>query len=202
MAGNREFNHRRLHSFFGVFPIGLFLVMHLTINYQATKGEEAYNQAAGLMENIPFLLAVETLFIYIPILFHAIYGVYIAFTAKSNLGRFSLFRNWMFVLQRITGIFLLIFIAWHVWETRIAKAFGAEVNFDMMANIVDNPGMLIFYIVGIVSATFHLCNGLWSFSVSWGLTISPRSQRIVTYVTILLFIAISYVGVRAILAFA
>lgn len=176
--------------------------MHLTINYQATKGEEAYNQAAGLMENIPFLLAVETLFIYIPILFHAIYGVYIAFTAKSNLGRFSLFRNWMFVLQRITGIFLLIFIAWHVWETRIAKAFGAEVNFDMMANIVDNPGMLIFYIVGIVSATFHLCNGLWSFSVSWGLTISPRSQRIVTYVTILLFIAISYVGVRAILAFA
>ena len=107
----------------------------------------------------------------------------------------------MFVLQRITGIILIIFIAWHVWETRIAKALGAEVNFDMMANIVDNPAMLVFYIVGIVCATFHLSNGLWSFFVSWGITVSPRSQRILTYVTMLVFVAVTFIGVRAILAF-
>jgi succinate dehydrogenase / fumarate reductase, cytochrome b subunit len=202
MAKNREFNNRRLHSLLGVLPIGIFLIVHLLINYQATKGAEAYNQAAGLMENIPFLLAVEFIVIYIPILFHAIYGVYIAFTAKSNTNRFGTFRNWMFLLQRVTGILLIIFIAWHVWETRIAKALGAEVNFDMMANIVDNPWMLAFYIVGIVAATFHLSNGLWSFCVSWGLTVSPRSQQIITYVTIAIFIVVSYVGVSAILAFA
>ncbi|MCU9594661.1 succinate dehydrogenase cytochrome b558 subunit [Caldibacillus thermolactis] len=201
MAGNREFNNRRLHSLLGVLPIGIFLIVHLTINYQATKGAEAYNAAAGLMENIPFLLFVETVVIYIPILFHAIYGVYIAFTAKPNNVRFSTFRNWMFVLQRITGVILIIFIAWHVWETRIAKALGAEVNFDMMANIVDNPAMLVFYIVGIVCATFHLSNGLWSFFVSWGITVSPRSQRILTYVTMLVFVAVTFIGVRAILAF-
>jgi succinate dehydrogenase / fumarate reductase cytochrome b subunit len=154
------------------------------------------------MENLPFLLFLEFAFIYIPIVFHAIYGVYIAFTAKPNVGRFGKFRNWMFVLQRFTGIFLIIFIAWHVWETRLAKAFfGTEVNFDMMANIVDNPLMLIFYIIGIVSATFHLANGLWSFCVSWGITVSPRSQQINTYVTMAIFLALSYVGIRAILAF-
>lgn len=79
--------------------------------------------------------------------------------------------------------------------------FGTEVNFDMMANIVDNPLMLIFYIIGIVSATFHLANGLWSFCVSWGITVSPRSQQINTYVTMAIFLALSYVGIRAILAF-
>ena len=202
MAGNREFFHRRLHSLLGVIPVGLFLIMHLVLNYNATKGPEAFNKAAGFMENLPFLLFLEFAFIYIPIVFHAIYGVYIAFTAKPNVGRFGKFRNWMFVLQRFTGIFLIIFIAWHVWETRLAKAFfGTEVNFDMMANIVDNPLMLIFYIIGIVSATFHLANGLWSFCVSWGITVSPRSQQINTYVTMAIFLALSYVGIRAILAF-
>jgi len=202
MAGNREFFHRRLHSLLGVIPVGLFLIMHLVVNYNATKGPEAFNKAAGFMENLPFLLFLEFAFIYIPIVFHAIYGVYIAFTAKPNVGRFGKFRNWMFVLQRFTGIYLIIFIAWHVWETRLAKAFyGTEINFDMMANIVNNPLMLIFYILGIVSATFHLSNGLWSFCVSWGITVSPRSQQINTYVTMVIFLALSYVGIRAILAF-
>jgi len=202
MAKNREFFNRRLHSLLGVIPVGLFLTMHLLINYQATKGAEAYNTAAGLMEKIPFLLLVEFVVIYIPIVFHAIYGVYIAFTAKNNLKRFSTFRNWMFYFQRVTGIILIIFISWHVWETRIQKALGAEVNFEMMENIVDNPFMLAFYIIGILSATFHLSNGLWSFFVSWGITISQKSQKVMTYITVALFLALSYVGVHAILAFA
>ena len=42
--------------------------------------------------------------------------------------RFSTFRNWMFVLQRFTGVFLVIFIAWHIFQTRIQKALGAEVE--------------------------------------------------------------------------
>ena len=36
-------------------------------------------------------------------------------------------------LQRVSGVITLIFITWHVWETRIAAAFGHEVNFQMMA---------------------------------------------------------------------
>jgi succinate dehydrogenase / fumarate reductase cytochrome b subunit len=134
-------------------------------------------------------------------LFHAIYGIYIAFTAKNNASRYNFFRNWMFVLQRFTGIVTLIFVVWHVWETRMAAAFGAEVNFNMMENILSNPFMLWFYIIGVVSTTFHFANGLWSFAVSWGITVTPRSQLISTYVTIGIFIALSIVGIRAIFAF-
>jgi succinate dehydrogenase / fumarate reductase cytochrome b subunit len=88
-----------------------------------------------------------------------------------------------------------------VWETRIAAAFGAEVNFDMMASIFSNPFMIVFYVVGVVSTIFHFANGLWSFAVSWGITVTPRSQLISTYVTIALFLALSYVGVSTIFAF-
>ncbi|BBP91371.1 hypothetical protein BsIDN1_49890 [Bacillus safensis] len=71
----------------------------------------------------------------------------------------------------------------------------------MMANILSSPFMLGFYIVGVLSTIFHFANGLWSFAVSWGITVSPRSQRISTYVTLGIFIALSYVGLRAIFAF-
>ena len=107
---------------------------------------------------------------------------------------YGTFRNWMFALQRFTGVFLLIFITWHVYETRFQAALGnAEVNYNMMADILSSPFMLVFYIVGVISATFHLANGLWSFLVSWGITVTPRSQRIATYATIALFLALTYV---------
>ncbi|MEH7384775.1 succinate dehydrogenase cytochrome b558 subunit [Bacillus sp. JJ1521] len=201
MAGNREFFNRRLHSLLGVIPVGVFLIVHLVANNFATRGEEAFNNAAGFMGNLPFRILLEVVVIYLPILFHAIYGLYIAFTAKNNVSRYSFFRNWMFFLQRISGVITLIFIAWHVWETRIAAAFGAEVNFQMMEEILSSPAMLVFYLVGVISTIFHFSNGLWSFAVSWGLTITPRSQQIATYVTIIIFIALSYVGISTILAF-
>ena len=146
-------------------------------------------------------IVLETFIIFLPLLFHAIYGLYIAFTAKNNVSKYGYFRNWMFMLQRISGVITLIFITWHVWETRVAAAFGAEVNFQMMENILSNPFMMGFYIIGVISTIFHFANGLWSFLVSWGITVSPRSQVIATYVTIGIFVALSIVGVRALYAF-
>ncbi|KKB72445.1 MULTISPECIES: succinate dehydrogenase cytochrome b558 subunit [Bacillus] len=201
MAGNREFVYRRLHSLLGVIPVGIFLIQHLVVNHFAARGEEAFNNAAGFMENLPFRYALEIFVIFLPLIYHAVYGVYIAFTAKNNASQFGYFRNWMFVLQRITGIITLIFVSWHVWETRIAAQMGAEVNFDMMADILSSPIMLGFYIVGVLSTIFHFSNGLWSFAVTWGITVSPRSQRISTFVTMGVFVVLSYVGLRAILAF-
>ncbi|MFK2824561.1 succinate dehydrogenase cytochrome b558 subunit [Bacillus sp. B190/17] len=201
MADNREFFYRRLHSLLGVIPVGLFLTQHLVVNHFATKGEEAFNKAAGVMEGLPFRYVLEALIIFLPLLFHAIYGLYVAFTARNNPGRYGFFRNWMFFLQRVTGVITLIFIAWHVWETRIQAALGAEVNYQMMADVFSNPFMIAFYIVGVISTVFHFSNGLWGFFVSWGIAVSPRSQQIMTYVTMIVFVALSVIGLRAIFAF-
>lgn len=203
MSKDREFYWRRLHSLLGLIPVGLFVTVHLFINYSATNGEAAFNKASATMESLPFLPIVEWVVIYIPLMFHAFYGVYIAFTAKPNLNRFGTTRNWFFMLQRVTGIFLVIFIAWHIFQTRLQKTInGAEIDYNLMADVVSNPGMLIFYIVGIIAATFHLSNGIWSFLVSWGLIQSPKSQKVTTYITMIFFVLLSVVGVMAILAFA
>jgi succinate dehydrogenase / fumarate reductase cytochrome b subunit len=171
------------------------------VNHFATAGAEAFNRAAGFMEQLPFRIFLETFVIFLPLLYHAVYGIYIAFTAKHNVNAYGYFRNWMFSIQRFTGVFLVVFIAWHVWQTRIAAALGQEVDYEMMENILSNPGMFIFYTIGVLSAVFHLANGLWSFFISWGITVSPRSQRISTYVTLAIFFALSIVGIRALFAF-
>ncbi|MGM8366353.1 succinate dehydrogenase cytochrome b558 subunit [Virgibacillus sp. W0181] len=199
---HREYFYRRLHSLLGVIPIGIFVVQHLVVNHFAVYGEESFNKAANFMANLPFVLALETFVIYLPILFHAILGVYIVFVTRNNPKSYGYFRNWMFLLQRVTGIITLIFIAWHVWETRIQIGLGnEELNYSLMENILTNPVMFWFYIVGIISTVFHLANGLWSFAVTWGIAQSPRSQQIVTYLTVLVFLVVSYIGVRTIIQF-
>jgi succinate dehydrogenase / fumarate reductase, cytochrome b subunit len=201
LSRESDFYLRRLHSLLGIIPVGLFVVQHLVINHFATRGPEAFNAASNFMGNLPFVLFLEWFVIYIPLMFHGFYGVYIAFTAKNNVQRYGTFRNWMFMLQRITGVFLVVFIAWHIYQTRFQKALGAEVNYDMMADVLSNPFMLAFYIAGVIAATFHLSNGIWSFLVSWGITQSPRSQTIVTYISIGVFLVLSVIGVQALFAF-
>lgn len=201
MAASRDFVSRRLHSLLGVVPIGIFLTQHLIVNHFATEGPAAFNRAAHFMENLPFRIWLEIFIIYLPLLFHGIYGLYIAFQAKNNLRTQSYFRNWMFFLQRVTGILLVVFISWHVWQTRVQVALGAELNYQMMAEVLDHPLMVAWYIIGVLSAVFHFSNGLWSFLVTWGITVTPRSQRILTYVTLGVFIVLSIIGIRAVLAF-
>ncbi|WP_042146226.1 succinate dehydrogenase cytochrome b558 subunit [Paucisalibacillus sp. EB02] len=202
MAEHREYFYRRLHSLLGVVPIGLFMVQHLVINHFAVYGEESFNKAANFMHNLPFVLALEIFIIYLPILFHAILGVYIVFVAKNNVRRYGFVRNWLFFLQRITGIITLVFIAWHVFETRVQVALGASLDYSLMEGILTNPIMFWFYVIGVLSAVFHFSNGLWGFLVSWGIAQSPRSQKIVTYATILVFLVVSYIGIRTLITFA
>src|SRR5690625_761857 len=202
MADHRDYFYRRLHSLLGVVPISIFVVQHLVVNHFAVYGEDRFNKAANFMADLPFVLALETFIIYLPILFHAILGVYIVFVTRNNTKRYGYFRNWMFLLQRINEIITLVFIAWHVWQTRIQIALGnVELNYSLMENILSEPFFFWFYIISIIAVVFHLANGLWSFFVSWGIAQSPRSQQIVTYATVVIFFVVSYIGIRTILQF-
>ena len=51
------------------------------------------------------------------------------------------------------------------------------------------PLALMFYVTGIVAATWHFSNGLFGFCVTWGLTRSAKAQeRLALSVTVLFFI--------------
>ena len=70
-----------------------------------------------------------------------------------------------------------------------------------MHDIATNPVMFTFYVIGIVSATFHFCNGMWSFLVSWGITVGPRAQRISSIIWMAVFVVMSVMFIMSLTAF-
>lgn len=189
---------RRLHTLAGVIPVGLFLLEHLFTNAMATTGAASFNSAVNTIQHIPLLHFIEFFFIFLPLTYHGVYGLYAAFTSGYNAGTYSWTRNVLFVLQRITGVITFVFIVYHLWTTRFS---GNSPDFAMMHRLVSDPAYLWFMIIGVVAATFHFANGLWSFCIHWGITVGARAQRITTYVTLLLFVVLAGVGVDAIIAF-
>jgi succinate dehydrogenase / fumarate reductase cytochrome b subunit len=203
MTADRQFWLRRLHSLSGIVPIGGFLAFHLYENYQATRGAEAYNHMVHTLQTLPFAVGAEILIIAVPILFHGVYGLFITGTAAPNPISNPYFRNTMYFLQRVTGVIVFAFILFHYWTTRLVQLQDHEsLNlFNQVQAAVANPWIYAFYVAGILSATFHLANGIWSFSIVWGLTVGPRAQRRMLYISFAVFVALSVIGVRSISAF-
>ncbi|MCL5677537.1 MAG: succinate dehydrogenase [Firmicutes bacterium] len=186
----------------GVIPVGIFLLLHLTINASAIDGAAAYNATIQKMETLPALIALEWVLIYIPLYFHAIYGIIVTLDARNNFLRYTYTRNWLFYLQRVTAYITLVFVTYHIWALRIAKALGLrEVSFATMVQEVHNPWMLAFYVIGVIAAVYHFTNGLFTFGITWGVTVGPRAQRVAGYIWGVLFLAMSAAGVGALVSF-
>ena len=203
MSAERHFWLRRLHSLSGIVPVGGFLAFHLYENYTATKGADAYNAMTHRLQTIPFAVPMEIAVIAVPLFFHGIYGLFITGTAKPNVLSNPYLRNATYVLQRATGVILFAFILFHYWTTRLVQLQDHE-SLDLFRQVqaaVGNPWIYVFYLAGILSATFHFSNGLWSFAIVWGLTVGPGAQRRMMYVSVLVFIALSVLGVESIRAF-
>ncbi len=195
---------RRIHSLMGVVPIGAFLVEHMFTNSFSTHGADAYNNAVATLQKLPYLIWMEVFLIFLPILFHAIYGVWIAWQAKYNAVRYPYFRNWMFTLQRITGVILFFYIGMHVWETRIAVEFDESLKlhfFEHMRELLTNNAYFAFYVLGVVSAAFHFANGLWTFGIVWGFTAGRKAQRLSSYACAAIFVIVAGMGINSLLGF-
>src|SRR5580693_4909937 len=112
-SADRHFWLRRLHSLSGIVPIGGFLAFHLYENYHAMLGAEAYNEMTRTLQRLPLAVAAEIFIIAVPILFHGIYGLFVTATSKPNVYLNSHVRNWMYFLQRVTGVIVFAFILFH-----------------------------------------------------------------------------------------
>ena len=193
----------RLHSASGIFPIGVFLLQHLLANSYALRGPAAYNTVVKVFGYLPFVAVLEILVIYVPLLFHSVYGFWIAAYAQPNLGKYQYGRNWMYFLQRASGVVAFFYIGYHVWHTSFAKYWlqwhgdprpEAAIQYAAMAHNLASPWTLAIYAAGIIATVFHFTNGLWNFCIRWGITISAHSQRLNQFVCWGLFFMFTGIG--------
>ena len=69
-----SFLWRKLHSLLGIIPIGAFLLEHLLSNFEALKGPAAYGAQVKFLNSLPLVRVLEWVFIFLPLLYHGIYG--------------------------------------------------------------------------------------------------------------------------------
>ena len=203
MKGNSYFA-RKFHSLLGVIPLGLFIVEHAITNYTAFEsGPEGFNKSVSFLNGLPLVLFFGDFRYFLPLLYHGVYGLYVAYQSNWNNSRFQYGRNWAFTMQRITGVITFIFVIWHVFNTRYQVAIGNLTHEQLgaqMHDIFTNPVYVVLYTIGVLATTFHFSNGMWSFLVSWGITVGPRAQRISSYIWMIVFVLVSILFLLSIVA--
>lgn len=195
---------RRLHSLTGIVPVGLFLLFHIFENMAAIGGADAYDTGIAHLASLlplPYFYLVEIGVILLPIAFHGFYGAYLSFEGRPNVGTYAYRRNYLYLLQRVSGLLALLFIAVHVYSLRVKITLlqtgaGVEghpgyVSFADMVRHYENPLMLAFYVVGTLSAAFHFGNGLNGFAWTWGLVVGERGRKVVEWLGWAVFVALS-----------
>lgn len=199
---DNSFFYRRLHSLLGIVPLGLFILEHFFTNSFAMQGAKVFDDKIEFFATLPYLIVIELVFIFIPLLIHGLYGLYIVYTGQANQLQQNHFRNWMYLVQRVTGVILLFYIGWHVWTTRLsALLYGKEVSFDMMHKMVTSPLVFWWMVIGVVCVAIHFANGIWSFCIVWGITIGERAQQRMGYAVLAFAFVLAVVGIIALRAF-
>ncbi|EMI40678.1 succinate dehydrogenase cytochrome b558 subunit [Rhodopirellula sp. SWK7] len=212
-----EFAIRRLHSLLGIVPLGLYMCIHLTTNASLLNGTETFQRAVYYIHSLGAALPlVEWGGIFLPLLFHAILGVWIIKTGKSNLGSYRFTGNKRYTWQRWTGLLAFVFLMFHVLHLHGWFHFGPWLavmkplgfaNFypynaaSSLAMAMDEWAWGLFwpafYLIGVWATVFHLANGLWTAGITWGLWISPAAQERATKVCVAFGVLLTVIGTAA-----
>jgi len=207
---SRTFILRKLHQLSGIMPLGIFLLEHFYTNSKALSGPADFNHAVTDLQSIPYILYVEICGIFIPLIYHAVYGLVITVEARPNNLYYPYARNWFYIIQRVTGFILFFFIAFHVLNfrfglvpglNRLSVADNPTQAFEIVSREFHMAWVFIVYLVGITATVWHLANGIWLFVVDWGIAIGERAQRMTGYACIAIGLLLLVVGVNAAVAF-
>ncbi|HKQ47353.1 MAG TPA: succinate dehydrogenase cytochrome b558 subunit [Phycisphaerae bacterium] len=218
---------RKLHSLTGIVPIGVFLIEHLLTNSLAagwaskTPGPERFNEAVHGLHHLPYLWALELFGIFLPLAFHALYGVKIALTAQPNAREYPYMANRRYTLQRVTGYIALVFIIVHLLKFRFAhwvgwgpEFIGSENPYEITRTgltqwRITQLGLVVpvwitlsFYLLGLAASVYHFANGIWTFCISWGITVGAQAQRKMGYACAAVGIVLFLWGGMSLYAFA
>src|SRR5271166_6176303 len=196
---------RRLHSLSGIVPVGAFLFEHILIsNTTAIGGPDAYARQVSFLANLPLVPLLEFFGIWMPIAFHALFGFYIWYRGEGNVGEYPWTGNWMYTAQRWTGGITFAYIVWHTYTMRFT---GVDLHDYPMASFgkvqgeVMHTGLFLFYIIGLVAASWHFAYGIWLFCAKWGVVSGAKAQQRLLRVCLAFFLLLCAAGLASLYSF-
>ena len=198
---------RRLHSLSGIVPVGAFLFEHILISNSTAigaNGPKAYEHQVSFLANLPLVTLLELFGIWLPISYHALYGFYIWFRGEGNTTSYPWSGNWMYTLQRWTGGIAFVYIVWHVTTMRF---MGVDLHADPSSSfgkvqheVLQIPYFL-FYVLGLVAASWHFAYGIWLFCAKWGIVSGDKAQKRLLALCLAFFFVLTGAGLASLTSF-
>lgn len=194
------------------------MCVHLLTNASLIGGASVFQKNVFMIHSLPLLPVIEWAFIFLPIIFHAVAGIWIARSGRSNLRQYPLAGNRRYSWQRITGYIAFVFIFTHVfhlhgwfhnewWLKNVADPihmaqFRPYNAASSLSTAMNSLGFVwpIFYALGVLACTFHLANGIWSAGITWGVWLTPKSQRRASFACALFGLFIGAAGLSSLVA--
>ncbi|KYH43049.1 succinate dehydrogenase cytochrome b subunit [Branchiibius sp. NY16-3462-2] len=177
----------------------LFVLLHMYGNLKLFVGESAYNEYSEHLRTIgePVLPYHGLLYIIEAVLLVSVIAhVYCAATLwkRANAARpqrysvkkrvaASISSKWM----RWGGLFLLLFIIWHLLQFTILKlnvgsgGQGAAITqnpYQLVVSSFNVWWLTLIYLAAMIALGMHLNHGIWSASQTLGFTPTPTARRI------------------------
>ena len=214
-----EFLIRRLHSLSGLVPVGAYMVVHLLTNASILGSDKLFQQNVYRIHSLgPALPLIEWIFIFLPLIFHAVIGVVIVKGGLPNHNAYAYTSNIRYSLQRASGMIAFLFIFWHVfhmhgwfhadwWVNSVATPLGGASFHPFNATssaaeaIQQSVLVPICYAIGVLACVYHLANGIWTMGITWGVWVSPAAQQRANWLAIALGIGLAMVGMGALNGF-
>ena len=196
---------RRLHSLSGIVPVGAFLFEHILIsNPSEIGGPAAYAPQAALLACLPLVPMLELFGIWLPILFHALYGFYIWYRGEVNVGDYPWTGNWLFTAQRWTGAIAFAYILWHTWTMRFTGIDLHEypgASFGKVQSEVFQTPLFLFYVAGLIAASWHFAYGIWLFCAKWGIVSGEKARKRFLVLCLAFFFVLTSAGLASLTSF-
>jgi succinate dehydrogenase / fumarate reductase cytochrome b subunit len=199
-----SFIWRKLHSLLGIIPIGAFLLEHLLSNFEALKGPLAYGAQVKFLNSLPLVRVLEWVFIFLPLMYHAGYGIYIWLRGKSNVVYYPWAGNWMYVAQRYTGLIAFAYILQHVIRQRFMGTMLPENPYAAFHKVqveLSNPWMVAVYAIAMIAICWHFAYGIWLFAAKWGITPGEIARKRLGYACAAFGLLLAVMGLASIWAF-
>ncbi len=172
-----------------------YVLLHMYGNLKALAGEEAFNTYAEHLRTIgePMLPYGGLLWVIRVVLLLSLVGhAYAAFSlwaragnarrTKYSAAKAAMRTAWM----RWGGVFLLVFIVWHLLQFTIVKFSvnpdkqGPAVQqnpYELVVASFQVPWLTLLYVLAMVALAFHLSHGVFSAQQTLGWTMTPHAYR-------------------------
>jgi len=179
----------------GLLLIG-FVIAHLAGNLFIYLGPEAFNGYAAKLAHLrPGLYVVEALLLAIFVSHMYVTALLVLENIKARgtpykLDRSKGTRSLATVLMPYTGVVVLAFVVFHLWDftfidhdgPRSILADGKSYGlYGVVYNSFADPLHSAFYIAAMAAVGLHLCHGVESFMQTFGIAHDNHKGRVVKF---------------------